>query len=88
MGFNANVRCHPASKSNGGPHGSGGKDQQRKLILPAPPIQFLTLTLSLTGGWRILPTNFQMGVTKKTMKLKQSEKNVILPCCLFVIFYF
>ena len=33
------------------------------------------LTLSLTGGWRILPTNFKTLLSQNTFKLKKSEKN-------------
>ena len=32
------------------------------------------LTLSLTGGWRILPTNFKTLLSQNNFKLKKSEK--------------
>jgi len=38
-------------------------------------IGYTALTLSLTGGWRILPTNFKTLLSQNTFKLKKSEKN-------------
>ena len=46
------------------------------------------LTLSLTGGWRILPTNFKTILLKKLLSFKNLKKFVILPYCLINIFCF